>query len=104
MSISDWRGIVSSTTTPALSGENGNGDKAASEYEVEEYAKERKESNPPQKARQDNGECCVDDGTAGHTLNCLLPSWNGSVVFGVVCQASATSNKNVDDVHTCEIP
>lgn len=89
---------------PALSGKNGNGDKAGHEGNVQEYAKERKESNASQKACQDDGECCVEDGTAGHALNRFFPSRDGRVMSPEPCQASAMSNDNLNDVQTCEIP
>lgn len=89
---------------PALSGKNGNGDKAAHEGNVQEYAEEGKESNASQKACQDDGECCVENGTARHALNRLFPSRDGRMMSPEPCQASVTSNEHLDDVLTCEIP
>lgn len=89
---------------PAPSSKNGNGDEAAREDDVQEYAKECEERNSSQEACQDDGECCVDDSTPGYALNRLLPSRNRSMVSRVVCQASAMSNEDLIDIPTCEIP
>lgn len=88
MSISDRRRIDASTTPATLFGKNGNGDEAAHKDEVQEYAEESEESDAPQEARQDDGECCVNDGTTGHALNGLFPSRYGRVMFTEPCAAS----------------
>lgn len=89
---------------PASSRKNSNGDEAAREGDVQEYAKECEERNSSQEACQDDGECCVDDSSSGHALNRLLPSRDRSMVSRVVCQASAMIHEDLNDVQTCEIP
>lgn len=89
---------------PALAGKNGDGHEATDEDDVKEYAEECKKSKTPQEACQDDGECSVNDGAPGHALNRLFPSRDGLVVSLQPCQASAISNKNLDDIQTCKIP
>lgn len=89
---------------PASSGKNDNGDEAACEDDVQEYADQRKKCDASQKACEDDGECGINNGPTRHALNRLFPSRDGSVVSRIPCQASAMNNENPDDIRTCEIP
>ena len=56
--------------------ENGNGNEAAAEADVENDAKEGEKGDATKEAREDHSEGGIDDGSSGHALNCLFPSWN----------------------------
>ena len=56
--------------------EDGNGYKAAAEADVENDAKEGEEGDAAKEARKNHSEGGIDDGSSGHALNCLLPSWD----------------------------
>ena len=63
----------------AASCKNSNGNEAAAEADVENNAKEGEECDAAKEAREDHSKGSVDDGSSGHALNCLLPSWNGRI-------------------------
>ena len=60
----------------AASCKNGNGNKGATEADVENNAKEGEECDAAKEAREDDSEGSVDDGSSGHALNSFLPFWN----------------------------
>ena len=60
--------------------QNGDGDKASTEKNIKEKAKESEEGDAAEEAGKDDGESGVNDSSPSHALDCLLPFWNMGVV------------------------
>ena len=80
VSSSNWRIIDLPATFGAASCEDSDSYEATAEEKVKEEAEESEESDAAEEASKDDGKSSVDDSCSGHTLNCLLPCWNMTMV------------------------
>jgi hypothetical protein len=79
VSRSDRRVIDTTTTVSTSSSQYGNGDEGCAEEDVEEDPHKGEDRDTSQKECEDHGETSVDNGSAGHALNSLLPFRDGAM-------------------------
>jgi len=58
------------STSPS---QNGDGDEGSAKQDVKEDSEEGEECDSSEEACENYSECGINDGSAGHALNCLLP-------------------------------
>lgn len=63
----------------AMAGQDGDGDEATNEQDVEDNSSEGKEADASEAAGEHNGSDCVNHGNSGDALNSLLPVGNALV-------------------------
>lgn len=94
--------LTAVTLVRTVTGENGHRDEGTHEEKIKEYAQEREDSLASKEAGQQNSEESVKHGSAGHTLNGLLPCWNVSVAISKDREEIAENAENDSAAAECD--
>lgn len=73
---SNGRVVDGAAAFVAASGEDGDGDEAATEKDVKDETEESEKGDAAEEAGKDDSKGGIYDSSSSHTLDCLLPCWN----------------------------